>query len=161
MTPRQQNWLLSPKPGHLVQFYKSESQLIEPLSKFIGAGLKKGESCLLVAKPSTIEKLNAALESNDIDWEAAQTASQYITLDASETLTKFMIDGLPDRQLFLDNVGSLIDKLSKTNRSCAEPRETLEWFGQNVRLFTVLRLSRTAFCPPQGCPKQNQQIPHH
>jgi hypothetical protein len=52
------------------------------------------------------------LEERDVDPAAAAQRGQYVVLDAAETLAKFMIDGWPDGQRFVDVVGGELARLA-------------------------------------------------
>lgn len=101
-------WLSNPSAGHLVQYYKSDNELLKPLTEFIQAGLIKNEACIIIATKEHIEKLNTRLSEKGIDLLDAYTKGNYITLDARETLDSFMASGMPDARLFHENVGSLV-----------------------------------------------------
>lgn len=47
--------------AHIVQFYEDDSFLLDTLSRFIGAGLRVGESCLVVATKPHLADLEERL----------------------------------------------------------------------------------------------------
>jgi hypothetical protein len=110
------SWFSKPEPGHLVQFYKSSTSLILQLTEFIGTGLRNNDTCVVIATPTHLQMLNEQLKELKIDVAAAKLCGQYVVLEASETLAKFMVNGLPDRTLFFDVVGKLVEKFSKSGQ---------------------------------------------
>lgn len=111
---KKQNWLSSPEPGHLVQFYQSSSNLIVHLTEFIGSGLRSGDACVVIANTIHVQKLNEQLEKSGLNVTDSKLSGQYVVCDAAQTLAKFMVHGLPDRALFFDVVGTLVEKFSQS-----------------------------------------------
>jgi hypothetical protein len=134
------DWLLKPDPGHLVQFYKSEVGLLKPLTKFISAGLSDSDNCIVIATPSHLSSLNALLRESGTDIDAAQKNGQYLILDAAETLSGFMIDDMPDRELFFRTVGSTVEKMSATGRPIRAYGEMVALLWREGNKEAVIRL---------------------
>ncbi len=115
-THKKLTWFSKPQPGHLVQFYQSDNNLLFPLMEFISSGLSRGDTCIVIATPSHVQSLNARLEKCDLDAAAAQLSRQYLTFDAAETLAKFMVNDLPDRDRFFDVVGALVENVAQKGK---------------------------------------------
>jgi len=113
---------------HFVQFYESDDFLIESLGAFIGAGLGAGDGAIVIATPAHREALAGRLIAQGIDLETVQSRGQYVSLDAAETLAKFMVRGAPDETLFTKVVGNLLKKTSAGRRG-------LRAFGEMVALL--------------------------
>jgi len=94
--------------GHAVQFYESEAFLVESVSTFVGAGLMAGEAAVVVATPAHQRGFDAALRASGVDVSAARRDGRYLTHDATETLSTFMLDGAPDPSRFTSRIGELI-----------------------------------------------------
>ncbi len=109
-------WLLKPEPDHVVQFYKSESELLEALSEYIGAGLISGDSGMVIATRAHLEGLDERLIENGVDISSAYKTGQYTALDAAETLSKFMVNELPDRDKFFRFIGTRVEKLTERSK---------------------------------------------
>ena len=114
--------------GHFVRFYENESVLIQSVSKFIGAGLGSGESALVIATESHRTAVEEKLAAQCVDLAAVKARGQYMSLDARETLRKFMRDGVPDEDLFMKAIGELIART-------ASGRPGLRAFGEMVALL--------------------------
>ena len=93
---------------HFVQFYENEKFLINSLTKYIRTGLNRGEACIVIATKYHRISLDKHLVSNGLNIEKARADGQYICLDAAETLSKFMIDGSPNLNLFTSVCGGVI-----------------------------------------------------
>jgi hypothetical protein len=88
-----------PEPfEHFVQFYEADQPLSDSLASFIGDGLAAGEAGIVVATPEHRADLERRLRATGIDLDAARAAGAYVALDADETLSRIMVDGMPDPQ---------------------------------------------------------------
>lgn len=106
---------------HEAQFYSDDACFLDSFTHFIGAALKAGNAAVVVATESHRESLLARLRAHDLDIAAAIGQGRYISLNAAEMLSMFMVNDLPDPGRFFKVVGDLI--LSATNAANgAHPR---------------------------------------
>lgn len=96
--------------GHFTQFYKSERDLIVPLSRYIQDGIQAGDTCIVIATSRHIDSLNLQLENLGTDVSAAVASGQYIVFDAALALSTFMLNGLPQKELFIQEMGAIIEE---------------------------------------------------
>ena len=101
---------------HLLQFYETDTLLLDTLSAFIGTGLRTGETCLLFATKVHHEDLQARLTENGVDVRAALTRGDYIWLDATDALSKIMLDGTPNQEQFAGIVGDVVARATRDQR---------------------------------------------
>lgn len=94
------NWRDVAERAHCVQFYHSDDFLIESVSGFMEAGLDIGEPVLVIATREHRQALEQRLLAHGSDIGAARARGHYVALDAVGTLQRFMVDGMPDPQLF-------------------------------------------------------------
>jgi PAS domain S-box-containing protein len=113
---------------HFVQFYESDRFLVDSLSGFIGAGLGVGEACIVIATKTHRQELEERLQVYDVDVAAASARGQYVSLDADETLAKFMVEGSPEPGRFMEVIGGLITQAT-------EGRRGVRAFGEMVALL--------------------------
>jgi Signal transduction histidine kinase len=113
---------------HFVQFYETDNFLLDSLNGFIGKGISAGDACIVVATEAHREGLETRLRDSGLDVDAARSSGQFISLDAGETLSSFMIDGQPDAVLFRKVVGDLITRASLG-------RSRVRIFGEMVALL--------------------------
>lgn len=113
---------------HFVQFYETDLFLMNSLGGFIGAGLRAGDGCMVVATKAHRDELETRLRTYGLDVAAATESGQYISLDASETLSKFMENGLPEPNRFAEMFGGLI-------KGACEGRPRVQAFGEMVALL--------------------------
>jgi DNA-binding NarL/FixJ family response regulator len=93
---------------HDVGFYSNDARLLDDLTHFIGVFLKAGNAAIVVATEAHRGSLLLRLQANGLDIGAAIEQGRYITLDAAETLSTFMRNGMPDSVLFSKLLGNLI-----------------------------------------------------
>ena len=104
-------------PGHqphTVQFYGEDTFLIDELSRFVGTSLIAGDAALVVATPAHRDGLAQRLLSRGFDTTKALEQGRYVSLDAAETLAKFMRGGWPDTALFTQVIGGLLGRAQAT-----------------------------------------------
>jgi signal transduction histidine kinase len=118
--------------AHVAQFYSDDAFLLESLSRFIGTALGAGDAAMVIATPAHREGLARILKSRGLDTSSALRAGRYLSLDAAETLATFMVNGLPDRDLFTEMVGKLIAR-TKTESSGDDKRIAI--FGEMVSIL--------------------------
>jgi PAS domain S-box-containing protein len=94
--------------AHLVQFYEEEKFLCETVCEYVSAGLASGEPTIVIATAAHLAAFTDALRANYFDLERACGRRQLTLLDADETLTTFMRDGVPDRNLFRKHIGAVV-----------------------------------------------------
>jgi hypothetical protein len=93
---------------HSVHFYDHDEALILRLQTIVTSALDAGNSILIVATEEHRRQLSSALQ----HWGSALRGliedGRLTMHDAREMLAKFMVEGLPDRQRFLQSVGTLV-----------------------------------------------------
>jgi signal transduction histidine kinase/ActR/RegA family two-component response regulator len=125
--PRSQ-WSEMCESDHFVQFYESDAFLLNSLSGYVGKGLEAGDACIVVATIAHREALEQQLKAQGLDVAAASLAGQYFSLDASETLSMFMVDGQPELGRFNQIIGDLVARAATGGRR-------VRAFGEMVALL--------------------------
>ncbi len=77
--------------AHVVQFYSEDSFLLDELGLFIGSALEAGDAAVVIATAAHRDGLAERLSARGLDAERAGKEGRYIVLDASDTLSQFMI----------------------------------------------------------------------
>jgi excisionase family DNA binding protein len=112
---------------HTVQFYESDAFLLDAVAAFLLAGLRAGETDIVVATPEHRVELDKRLRAADLDLTATRAAGRYVTLDADETLAQFMVAGQPDAGRFAAVLGGVIAQ--------AGSEQPVRVFGEMVALL--------------------------
>jgi len=93
---------------HEVQFYADDAVFLDTLARFIGVALKTGAAAIAVTTESHRDSLILSLKAQGLDVDAAMRQGTYVQLDATKTLSTFMVNGMPDPARFLASMGDLI-----------------------------------------------------
>lgn len=126
------HWANHPPAAHVVQFYGEDRFLLDELSRFIGNALGAGKPAVVIATREHREGLNERLRASGLDPARAVAQGRYLPLDAAETLSQIMQDGLPDPARFTELVGSAIAKLKAATQGDPGP---IAAFGEMVALL--------------------------
>ena len=98
---------------HEVEFYSDDASLLDGFTQFIGAALKAGNAVIVVATELHRGGLLPRLQAHGLGIGAAIEQGRYISWDAAETLSNFMVNDLPDPRMFLKVTGDLIVEAAK------------------------------------------------
>lgn len=99
---------------HLLQIYENDIDFLNGLERFVRDGFMANESVIIIATASHLQCLENNLKSFDLS--ALRSRDQYIPLDAGETLSRFMVDGWPEDELFENFVTQLLGRARKNGR---------------------------------------------
>jgi DNA-binding NarL/FixJ family response regulator len=99
---------------HEVLFYSDEAVFLESFTQSIAAALKAGDVAIANITNSHRDSLIQRLKAEGVDVHRAIQEGRFVTLDAVETFSKTMVDGLLDSARFLDLTNGLIEAASKT-----------------------------------------------
>ena len=122
------NWAEMGDTEHFVQFYEADGFLLNSLSGFIGRAIHADDGALVVATEAHRNGLDELLQANGLDVTTAKARGQYRSLDAAETLSKFMVDGAPEPGRFNEFMGGVI-------ASVTDGRPRISAFGEMVALL--------------------------
>ncbi|HJQ71176.1 MAG TPA: response regulator [Blastocatellia bacterium] len=76
--------------------------------EIFGEGLSAGDAGIVVATKGRRDSVDKQLRAYGLDTAAANARGQYISLDASETLSMFMVDGAPEPKRFDEIIGGMV-----------------------------------------------------
>jgi DNA-binding NarL/FixJ family response regulator len=93
---------------HEAGFYSEDGSFLDGFTGFIGAALMGEKAVIVVATESHRDSLLLRLQAHGLDMGAASEEGRYISLDAAETLSTFMVNGSPDPVRFQKAAGDLI-----------------------------------------------------
>ena len=102
------------------------------LTEFIGAALNAGNAAIVVATELHRDSLLPRLQAYGVDIGAAIELGRYVSLDAAETLSTFMHDGMPNPVRFLNSFDNLIATATEATNG---DRVRVAVFGECVHLL--------------------------
>lgn len=101
---------------HLVQIYDNDDVFLDSLEGFVSGGITAGDGVVVIATRAHIASLDARMVLRGIDVAGARFEERYIELDAADALSRFMIDGWPDEDLFRDFVLKTLERAGRDGR---------------------------------------------
>jgi hypothetical protein len=123
--------LTHPNPcGHIVYPYTSESQFVDAVCLFVGTGLRKGESALLLMQESHCEPIRRHLQESGFDVSELESSGRLTCERAEALLPTFLFDGIIDEYEFKRIAGGLIEKAK-----AASATGQVRVFGEMVDLL--------------------------
>lgn len=126
---------------HGVLFYSGDTIFLESVIHFVGAALKSGNPVIVFATKPHREGLLHGLKAEGLDVDDAMQRGCYVSLDAAETLSTFMVNDWPDAVRFFQGFNNLIDSASKAAKT-EHPRVAV--FGEGVALLWAERKTEAA-----------------
>jgi PAS domain S-box-containing protein len=122
------------QPGgeHVVYFYQESDSLLEALCNFVGPALGAGNAAVIIASKVHRDGLQHRLTARGLDIQKASRQGRYVALDAPETLSKIMVEGMPDGTRFLEIVGGTI---ARTKALLKGLSPEIAAFGEMVSLL--------------------------
>jgi len=125
-----------PGTWHLVQFYDSDDYLCGAVAEYLRAGMQRREVCLVVATRRHRTLIATRLAELGCDPRAVTW------LDASETVSKLMVDDLPDAARFAGVIGHVIDQAIGAGRSVRAFGEMVDLLWRRGNPAAALQLER-------------------
>jgi signal transduction histidine kinase len=113
---------------HVVQFYEEDTVLLDSVASFCQDAIQQGGVAIVVATAAHREGIEARLRNSGLDLAADQ--DQYVALDAAELLDRFMVEGMPDPDRFMRELGELVSRV-------AAGRREVRVFGEMVALLAA------------------------
>lgn len=98
---------------HEAGFYSDDGSFLDGFTQFIRAALMVRKAVIVVATESNRDSLALRLQAHGLDIGPAIEEGRYISLDAEDTLSTFMVNGSPDPVQFMKSAGDLIVRAAK------------------------------------------------
>jgi hypothetical protein len=106
--------LLHPESAkHVVQFYEDDTVVIEGVSELAARALSARSSAVIIATESHLHRFDAKLLSFGLDLAVFRNRGLYLTSDAAEALSQFVINGSPDEAAFDRVIGGAMREAVK------------------------------------------------
>ena len=118
--------------AHSVQFYFEDRLLIEGLAGLVATALVSRDAAIVIATKVHRETLAHELKDRNLDTTRAIADGRFVCLDASETLGRIMLNGMPDPERFSHLLGGLI---AGARTAANSGQEGLVIFGEMVAIL--------------------------
>jgi DNA-binding NarL/FixJ family response regulator len=117
---------------HEAGFYSDDRSFLENITPFIGTALKAGRTAIVLATESHRDSLISRLHSHGSDIGAAVEQGRYISLDAADTLSTVVVNGMIDSEGFLKRFGNL---MATAARAANGKQAGVAVFGEGTHLL--------------------------
>jgi signal transduction histidine kinase len=124
---------------HLVRFYETDAFLLDSVAAFCADAILADGAALVVATAEHRVGIAERLRARGL-LDAAGTHDAYLSLDAAETLSQFMIDDEVDAARFIEVIGGLISRAAKHGRQVRVFGEMVSLLVADGHPTTALRL---------------------
>jgi len=101
---------------HLVEFYETETFLVDTVCGFLAPTVRDGGAAIIVATPAHSGAFEKALADAGVEVDAAVREGRYVVFDAAELLSRFMVDGEPEATRFRETITTVIGSVSQGGR---------------------------------------------
>lgn len=114
--------------AHSVQFYESDEFLVESVTQFMAATMLAGGGGIVIATAPHRLAIEQALINAGVDVPAAVADGAFVSIDAEETLSRLLVEGMPAPALFQEVIGGVVERMAKV-------RPRIHAFGEMVSLL--------------------------
>jgi hypothetical protein len=102
---------------HEVQFCSHDVVFLESATRFIGGAMKADGAVIALATASHRKSLLQRLKTDGFDMDRAIQEGMYISLDAAETLSKIIVNRMPDQGRIFEVLGGVIESAIKRKKT--------------------------------------------
>jgi DNA-binding NarL/FixJ family response regulator len=127
---------------HDVQFYSEDAVLVRALSDLVHSALAKNKVAVVVATDEHRSSLIRRLASLGLECARAESDGRLILLDAQDTLSKFVVDRMPDANRFSEVIGGVLTKAAASTSN----RSGITVFGEMVALLWANGYQQATIC---------------
>lgn len=117
---------------HTVQFYSDDAFLTDEIQDFVGAALSCGSSAIVIGTKAHNDVILRKLKNRGVNFGEFVARGQYQALEASEVLSRFLIDGKLDELRFYETMGAAI---AKGIAAAGHSNKRVVAFGEMVALL--------------------------
>ena len=118
--------------SHVVQFYEDDAFLVDSVAQFVGSAFDTGNSAIVIATKAHRSGIAQCLKRRGFNLPGEAHQRTYTALDADGTLSKFIVDGRPDKRRFLQVIEPVVARANAVAKS-GHPRAAV--FGEMVVLL--------------------------
>jgi MEDS: MEthanogen/methylotroph, DcmR Sensory domain len=120
---------------HFVHLYQETRFLADAVAEYLGGSLNAGAAAIVIATP-----VHRAAFLERLDAEKALREGRLKLLDAAQTLTRLVRDGMPQWRPFKEIVGAMISELCARHPAVRVHGEMVDLLWQQGRRDAALRL---------------------
>jgi hypothetical protein len=127
---------------HAVRFYENKESLCRIVAEFLGEGLIAHQPALVIGTPEHCAGIVQELRARHFDVERMQAAGDLLLLDARDVMSTFMVDGVPNGDLFAASAAKAIERIcgGRPNVSIRAYGEMVDLLWQDSQTTAAVRL---------------------
>ena len=118
--------------NHEVGFYPEEQKLLDDLTSFVQTALQAENAAIVIATEEHRRGLLQRLQTSGVRIDAMMRQGRYLSLDAAEALSTFMVHGVLD---LVRSAEALRDLIFKAAKAVNRERPRVAMFGECVHLL--------------------------
>jgi hypothetical protein len=103
---------------HAVRFYEDAQSLAQMVASFVGEGFINELPAIIIATPEHRDAILHKLSAMSFSLGEVKRRGDLVVLDARETLSLFMVDGMPNAEKFEAAMLSIIDRVCAGRKNC-------------------------------------------
>ena len=117
---------------HEAGFYSEDRHLLDQAAQFLASTLRAGASAVVAVTETHRNRLQDMLTEMGLEVDEAILSGRYITVDADEALSSFMVDDRIDPARFADAFDPV---LAQASEAAGETRPRVSLYGECVHLL--------------------------
>jgi PAS domain S-box-containing protein len=122
--------------SHSAHFYSNDALLVTEVAQRLGATLAAGGAAVVIATPAHRTGFEEHLLARGLDLVRIGEQGRWLSLDASQTLAEFMVEGWPDAKRFSVLMGGILDSLNAAvDPVVATGKPLIAAYGEMVSLL--------------------------
>lgn len=106
----------APTGRHFAQFHRDQADLVESIVTFLDAGLRRGNSILIVAAPEQVARLFERLAAGKFQPTALSDAGQLAQLDPNLIIERLQSNGTSEPTILRDAIRPVLSRLQPHGR---------------------------------------------
>jgi hypothetical protein len=137
---------------HVVQIYENDESFLDLLTGFVSDGVNAGECAVVIATAAHLKALDDRLIDLGYAVSSLISKTQYLPLDAEETLSKFMVNDWPDENLFDKVISEVLIKAKGNSRKVRAFGEMVAILWAKGQVGATIRLEQlwNRFCEKEA-----------
>lgn len=127
---------------HFVHIYENYAAFLNTLAEYTAGGLSQGHAVVIIATPPHHLGLSQRLISHDMNVAEAHSQGRLFYVDAEKTITKFMVNGHPDENLFNHTISEILEQAGAGGRSVRAFGEMVALMWANGHCSAAIKLEQ-------------------
>jgi len=147
-SPAKVFWAEIAPTEHVVQIYENDEKFLDLLLGFVLTGISSNECTIVIGTSTHLASLNEKLALQGLNIVKIIEDGCYLPMDAEDALSKFMVNGWPDENLFNNLVSNLISGAKREGKSVRAFGEMVAILWAKGQVGATVRLEQlwNKFC---------------